>query len=183
MNSFLRYMMKEPHLSKMLTIMVRCLESNIPQMISFLDTDVDLHPWERRADVTYISDTEVEINLWSLMKDMLGHASVPALFGHALLEKYPNIIQDVYEMDKGMYYFLMGLPGWFPVPGLMKAHMARFRLWQYMDDYQRALDATADDRPVDYSWGDFDDVSEVTLKRNAMFKSKKPFHLSPQASG
>jgi hypothetical protein len=146
------------------------LEQNIPQMISFLDTEVDLQPWERWSGHRYISENEVEIELFSLMRDMLGCASVPGLFGRGLLEKYPRLLQDVYEMDMGMMYFLIGLPAWTPWPDVFKAHMARRRLWEAMDDQQRALDKLADGEEIDYSWGDLEDVSDFIKDRHKVFK-------------
>lgn len=162
-------LIREPALGKLTQALVRNLELNIPQMISFLDADIDLQPWERRADATFISNTETEINLMSLTRDMMGNASVPALFGHALLEKYPGILHDVYDMDKGMYFFLMGLPSWFPWPGVMRAHLARQRLWQAMDDHQRAMDAAASGKHLDSSWGDLDEyaIFSTRLRRSS----------------
>ncbi len=64
--------MQEPYLGRVSQAMVRGLEINIPQMISFIDTEIDLQPWERAANAIYISDTETEINLMSLMRDMMG---------------------------------------------------------------------------------------------------------------
>jgi hypothetical protein len=165
--------MKEPHLSNVLKGTIRRLEENIPQMISFMDSEIDQQPWECFAKATYISDSETELDFMSLLRDMMGHASVPALFGHALMEKYPELLHDIYDMDTGMHFFLMGLPAWTPWPGVTKAHMARARLWQALDDHQRALDATVDGERVDPSWGDLDDVSEFIMKRHAVFKSKK----------
>jgi hypothetical protein len=165
-------LMKEPELSSMLKPTIRYLEENIPQMITFIDTEIDLQPWERLSNTKYISDDEVEINLMFLMRDLLGHASVPAMFGRGLLDKYPTLLHDVYDMDEGMIFFLMGLPPWIPWPGVFKAHMARRRLWHALDDHQRALDALADGEDVDYSWGDLDDVSEFIMKRHELFKSE-----------
>jgi len=102
----------EPHVGNMLKQLVRSLEDNIPHMVSFIDTQVDLQSWERWADASYVSESEVEINLASLMKDMMGHAAVPAVFGHSILDKYPDLLHDVYDMDAGIYYFLLGLPAW-----------------------------------------------------------------------
>jgi hypothetical protein len=156
---------------------MRGLEQNIPQMISFMEGEIDQQPWERFAQATYISDTESELNLMSLMRDMMGNASVPGLFGRALMEKYPDLLHDVYDMDSGMYFFLAGLPAWTPWPGVLKAHMARSRVWKALDDHQRALDATVDGKPVDRTWGDFDDVSDFIMKRHETFQSKLPRDL------
>ena len=124
--------MREPHLSNMLKGTMRGLETNIPQMISFMKSEIDQQPWERFAKATYISDSETELGLMALMRDMLGSASVPGLFGQAIMDKYPNLLHDVYDMDAGLYFFLLGLPAWTPYPGVMRAHSARFRLWKAM---------------------------------------------------
>lgn len=162
--------MKEPHLSNTLKSTIKALQLNIPQMLTFVDTEVDLQPWERFGKATYISNSETEIDLMALLRDMLGHASVPAFFGQALLDKYPELLHDVYDFDKGMNFFLAGLPAWTPWPTAARAHTARFRLFQALDDHQRALDATAEGKPVDPSWGDLDDISELITKRNKLFR-------------
>jgi hypothetical protein len=163
-------MMREPQISTMVNVVTRNLNQNIPQMISFVAEDIDLHPWERWANANYISDSETELDLMALVRDMLGHASVPAIFGSSLMEKYPELLHDVYAMDYGMYYLLMGLPALTPWPGVAQAHMARFRVWEALDDQQRALDAVAEGKPIDPSWGELDDVSELLLKRNAFYR-------------
>ena len=141
-------------------------------MISFIDTEIDLQPWEKHSNTQYVSESEVEIDLMSLLRDMLGHASIPGMFGQGLLEKYPTLLHDLYDMDEGMMFFLLGLPAWTPWPGVFKAHMARRRLWQALDDQQRSLDLLADGEDVDYSWGEMDDVSEFILRRHEVFKSE-----------
>ena len=105
----------------------------------------------------------------------MGHASVPAFFGRALMEKYPDLLQAVYDFDAGFKFFLMGLPVWTPWPGVMKAHLGRSRLWEALDDLHRALDAQADGQPVDSSWGDLDDVSDIIMERHTIFKSKSSY--------
>jgi hypothetical protein len=167
-----RYMMREPHLGALLRAVIRGFEYNIPQMISFVDTEIDLQPWERVSEITFVSSSEIEVNLMSLFREMMGHASIPAFFGQALMEKYPNLLQDIYGMDRGMMFFLMGLPSWFPWPGVMEAHLARFRLWHAMSDLQRALDAIVVGAAIDSSWGDLEDVSEFIMERHSFFKGK-----------
>jgi hypothetical protein len=170
--------MMEPHLSNMLRGTIRGLEENIPQMISFAEGDIDLQPWERWAKASYISNSETEVNLMSLMRDMMGHASVPGVFGRGLMDKYPNILHDIYDMDAGFMYFLMGLPQWTPWPSVNRAHQARQRVWRALDDQQRALDASVDGKPFDSAWGDLDDVSEYIMKRHALFKGKNIYFLN-----
>lgn len=105
---------------------------------------------------------------------MLGHACIPAMFGRALLDKYPTLLQDVYAMDKAMVFFLLGLPAVTPLPGVFGAHMVRRRVWGAMDAQQRALDGLAEGKgdEVDYEWGDLGDVSELVLERNKLWRGK-----------
>ena len=165
-------LMKEPYLSQLLEPTIRNLEENIPQMISFTDSEIDQQPWERWAKTSCISDSESEVNLMSLTRDMMGHASVPAFWGRALMEKYPNLLHDVYDLDSGFYFFLMGLPAWTPWPGVMKAYVGRYQAREALDDLQQALDALADGKPIDPSWGELDDVSGFIMDRHTIFKSK-----------
>jgi hypothetical protein len=69
LNSSFMFLMKEPHLSNVLNATTKNLEINIAQMLTFVDTEVDLHPWERFGNATYISNSETEIDLMALMRD------------------------------------------------------------------------------------------------------------------
>lgn len=165
-------MLDEPHLSETLDGIARMLEQNIPSMISFVDTDIDRQPWEQYAQANSISATKTEIWLISLLRDMMGHTLVPAVYGHALMEKYPAILHDVYEMDLGRRYLLSWLPAWTPWPGVVQAHMARFKVLQCLDDHQKAIDATVSGGDAEISWGDLDDVSKLIMERNPIYKSE-----------
>jgi hypothetical protein len=171
--------MQEPYLGDLIKSTMRNLEENIPQMISFTDSDIDQQPWERSAEASYISNSEMEINLMVLVRDMLGTASIPAVFGRGLIEKYPSILHDIHDMDDGKWYFMMGIPSWTPWPPITRAYLARRRVWQGLDGLQEALDATVDGKNVDSSWGDLDDVSKFIMKRHALYKGNilSPFKL------
>lgn len=171
--------MKEPHLSSMLDKTLRNLEGLIPQMVSFMDSEIDQHPWEKWANAEYISNNEMEVDLMALVRDILGHASVPSLFGREFLDNNPHVLHDIYEMDRGMMYFIMGLPWFTPWPAVARAYYSRSQIQQSMTKFQEALDATVDGKQVDSSYGDLDDVSEFILKRHELFRSKiaKEFNL------
>lgn len=173
LQSTLKNFMKEPHLTNLLGSMVRNLEQSIPQMISFVDGDVDQHSWERCASATFISDSETEIDLLKLIQGVLNAASIPAIFGSGLIEKYPNLIHDLHDMEAGMPYFMMGLPAWIPFPTIGRAYLARQRVLRAMDSFQEALDALVDDESMDFSWGNLDDVSELIMNRHAIYKGKE----------
>lgn len=161
----------------------KLLEQNIPQMVTFLETSVDLQPWERCANATLISPQESEMSLMPLMHMMMGHAAVSALFGSEILERYPDLIQILDEMDKGMHYFLWGLPAWFPWPGVMKSHIARYKLWQYLDDYEQALDNKLSSKPNESLWGDLEDVSDFIMARHRILKENGSENKEPASTG
>lgn len=164
--------MKEPYLSSMLDKTIRNLEGLIPQMVSFMDSEIDQHPWEKWANAEYISNNEMEVDLMALVRDILGHASVPSLFGREFLDNNPHVLHDIYEMDRGMMYFIMGLPWFTPWPAVARAHYSRSQIQQSMTKFQEALDASVDGKQMDSSWGDLDDVSDFILKRHELFRSK-----------
>ena len=163
--------MKEPYLSNMLRATVGYMEQNIPQMLSFTDSTIDQQPWEHWANASFISNSKTEIDLMAMLRDLIGHAALPGVFGKSLMEKYPGLLHDIYDMDTGMMFFVMGLPAWTPIPKVYRPHLARQRCWRAMDDFQTALDANVAGHP-DPMWGDLDDVSPFILGRNKVYQSK-----------
>lgn len=71
LNGVFTLLMKEPHLSNALNATIKSLETNIANMLTFMDTEVDLQPWERFGNSDYISDSETEIDLMALMRDSM----------------------------------------------------------------------------------------------------------------
>ncbi|EHL01702.1 putative 25-hydroxycholesterol 7-alpha-hydroxylase [Glarea lozoyensis 74030] len=172
LNTTYKYMLREPYLGQMLNTTVRNMERHICSMVSFVDTDIDLQPWERYAEASYVSDTETSLDLMKLMRDVMGHASIPAMHGNAFLDKYPEVLHDIYELDKGMLYLIMGLPAWTPWSPVISAHNARRRLWEALDAQQVAMDAQAKGEDPGDGWGDMEDVSPFTRNRNEMYRDK-----------
>ncbi|KAL2067855.1 hypothetical protein VTL71DRAFT_15953 [Oculimacula yallundae] len=170
LNACNRYILSSPESTQILKSTISNLERNIPQMISFISTPIDHQPWEHSAQPSFISPTETSLNLISLLRSVTGHALLPAVFGHALLEKHPSVLQDVFEVDAGRQHLLKKLPPWTPWPGVVKAHMARFRVWRCLDELQKVLDATVEGMGGDASWGDLEDVSEFVWKRNGVYR-------------
>lgn len=170
--------MREPFLGALMKATVDRFQHSIPEMISFTASVIDQQPWERSSDCTLVSSKPqmVEVNLLSLLRDLMGSASVPAFFGQSFLENYPHTLQDIYDMDSGMIYLLMGFPRWFPIPGVAKAHIARRRLWDSTIDFYQAYDDFLDGKAVDARWGEMDDVSEVIKGRTLIYKG---IHVVP----
>ncbi|KAG9230325.1 cytochrome P450 [Amylocarpus encephaloides] len=170
LNSTLGSLMRDPGLSELLGRTVKNMEKNVSEMITFVDTEIDLQPWEKFGNASLISDTETEIDLVALMRDMMGHASIPAMYGSAFLQKYPDLLHEIYDMDKGIMYFFLGVPALAPFPASIKARIARSNIWGALDDQQRALDAHAEGKHVDSAWGDMEDISVFARKRNEIYR-------------
>ncbi|KAM3071989.1 hypothetical protein ACMFMG_008455 [Clarireedia jacksonii] len=171
LNKLFGYLMKEPYLSRMLDNTTNNLEKLIPQMVSFVESPIDQQPWERYANAEYISSKEMEVDLMALVRDVMGHASVPSVFGRALLENCPHVLHDIYDLDDGMMYFMAGLPWWTPWPSVARAYFARSQAWDSMTKFHKALDASVDGKHVDPSWGDMDDISDFIMKRHEAFRN------------
>ncbi|CCU77342.1 Putative Cytochrome P450 [Blumeria hordei DH14] len=178
--SIYQYLINKPHVEKITKRISLLLEQNIPQMVSFLETSIDLQPWERCANASLISPNQSEMSLMPLIHMMMGYASVSAIFGSEILERYPDLIETLDEMDKGIQYFLWGLPAWLPWPGVMKSHIARYKLWKYMDDYEIALDNILSCKPNECSWGDLEDVSDF-IKARHKFLKENGFNIKERA--
>lgn len=86
-------------------------------------------------------------------------------------------------MDAGRSYLLRKLPPWIPWPGIVQAHMARFKVWQCLDEQQKVLDAMVKGEAVESAWGYLEDVSMLVLKRNAVFRGTQPTHPSASFIG
>lgn len=163
-------MMKEPYASRMVDKALSVLQTNIPQMISFMDSPIDQQPWEKSGNAVSISPSETEISLLPMVRDVLSHASVPALMGQAFMDNNPFILEDLYEMDRGLPWLLSGLPGWLPFPPLVKAHIARNRVQDAMNRFHRALDKTVDGESVEAAWANMEDVCDLMMKRHQIYR-------------
>lgn len=165
--------MREPYLGETLGVVVKILEDNIANMITFMEGTIDQQPWEKSSGCEVISSAPptVEIELFSLMRDMMGHASVPSLFGKSFLEVYPDVLNEVYAMDYGFKWLMTGLPRWVPILPLTKAHIARKRARDMVAKFFEAFDKAVDGNP-DPIWGDLDDVSQLIKSRNAIYRGK-----------
>ncbi|OWO99881.1 cytochrome P [Marssonina coronariae] len=158
LNACTKFLLDEPHLTKIFEVLVKNLERNIPQMISFIETPIDFQPWEQYAEACFISSSETEINLTSLIRDMMGYAAVPSIFGPALIENNPSILQDVRNMDAGRNYLLKNVPPWMPWPAVALARMARSKVWQSLEGHQKFIDVATAEEEAEPSWGDLCDI-------------------------
>lgn len=77
-------------------------------------------------------------------------------------------------MHSSFYLLAIGLPRWFPIPGLVPAHIARRRLLLHVGKFNHALDKViaGEDPGTDYR--DLSDVSEAYLALQATIRTFGP---------
>jgi hypothetical protein len=61
-------------------------------------------------DELFADETDVEVDIVSWLRDHMFNASTHALYGSRLLEIYPELTQDIWDVDAAMVPLLAGLP-------------------------------------------------------------------------
>ncbi|KAF1985993.1 hypothetical protein K402DRAFT_454673 [Aulographum hederae CBS 113979] len=122
-------------------VMSKAFERTLPDLVSFMPTLIDQHPWERLTTVTPFegSPPTVETSLYPLIQSYLTHITATALLGAEFLENNPSLPADLHTMAAALPLLLTGLPRWIPLPRLTTAHIARHRLLTSLDTFHVAL--------------------------------------------
>ncbi|KAI9826869.1 MAG: hypothetical protein M1832_005808 [Thelocarpon impressellum] len=164
-------LLRGPHLTEMLAETTRRMNEHIPNMISFVDSPVDQALWERvHGPVLLAGGETVEVGLFALLRDFLGHLSTPATMGQAFLQNNPHFLQDLWIFDYGLHWLSTGLPRWLPIPRLTRAHLARERLLDTLAAWHRVMDKTVEGVDPGFEWRDMDDVSELMKRRHQKWR-------------
>ncbi|KAI9741846.1 MAG: hypothetical protein M1834_000234 [Cirrosporium novae-zelandiae] len=168
-------LLEESHLNHAISITVRNMELNVPNLVSFSPSLVDQSLWERPANVHVIDPTTTpngtptaEVSFYPLIRNFVAHMIVPALVGAAFVENFPDIFQDLWALDDAMVPMLAGLPRWFPLPSLPPAYAARRRLIAAMMELDDAINAEekGEEPEGGFRWADLSDVSELIRRRS-----------------
>ena len=135
----------EPHLGALAASVAQDLQREAANLVTFNESPVDQMPWERAADVelrtTALGESVVEASLLPLVRDFCAHLANRALFGADLLANFPDLLADMWALDRGFFLLATGLSRFVPIPGLPRAHLARRRLLQHFETYHAALAA------------------------------------------
>ncbi|KAI9797536.1 MAG: hypothetical protein M1833_005447 [Piccolia ochrophora] len=154
------------------------MEVQIPNFLSFAPSLIDQNLWERVGDVDIVGDVGLgaphgevaDVNLLALVREFIGHVSMPTLMGQSFLENFPNTLQDLWMFDRGIKYLALGFPRWLPARAATQAHLARARLLYSIRSFHRALNQANAETPSKMEWGDMDDVSELMERRAAIWR-------------
>lgn len=169
-----KYLMTEPTLGAMVGETVRRLRENVVNFVSFTDSIVDQTLWERVADVKATKDLEgedvVEASLLPLVREWVAHTANASIMGSNFLAKFPDFFEDLWTLDRGFLLMVAGLPKWFPIPMLTRAHLAQRRMLDKMCTFHEAMEADANGEDPGPDWRDLDDVSALVKERVKVYR-------------
>lgn len=160
-------------------LIIAGINANIPSLLSFSDSVVDQNLWERDGYLLMNVDRQsgnqeslaVEASLFPLIRNFVGHVSVSSMMGAEFLEHYPNTLNILWDFDDGFKYMILGLPRWFPILSLPKAHIARLNLLNAFGTFHRALDQVTAGGHAEVPWRDMNDVSALMRDRSAVWQA------------
>ncbi|THC96114.1 hypothetical protein EYZ11_004388 [Aspergillus tanneri] len=175
------HMLREPFISEATAVLVRMIELETPNLVTFCHSVVDQALWERGSDLTVVGEpgkSACEVNFFALIRNFVGQATTATLMGQAILDVYPNLLKDVWTLDDRFPFVAMGLPRWLPIPGLTAAYAARNRLLEAMAAFQQAFNYWDDGIDPGIKFRDLDDVCKPIKQRMRLSKS---LGLTPQS--
>ena len=146
------------------------IHEQVPNLVSFSESIVDQNPWERSA-YAVLHTSAVEVSLFTLIRNFVGHISLPPLFGTEFLEAYPNTLDDLWDLEGGYRWLMFDMPRWLGIPALTRAHIARRRLLDTMRSLEKSMDLVAEDKEPRKPWRDLSDVGIILHKRSRVWRA------------
>ncbi|KAF9887662.1 hypothetical protein FE257_009755 [Aspergillus nanangensis] len=164
---------REPFTTQASEAMVQLIQRETPNLVTFCRSVVDQAPWERGSGVMIAEGHDqpaCEANLFALIRGFVGHITTSTLMGHAILEAFPHLLDDIWLFDNRFPLLAMGLPRWLPLPGLPAAYAARDRVLGSLAAFHQAFVQLEDGIDPDVKLRELDDVSEPIKQRIRMSK-------------
>ena len=160
-------------LSNIVERLITNLEEHGPNLVSFSDSIVDENPWERSSNPRTKSNERglggkvmsVEIDLFALIKNFLGHLTILSVMGPEFLELHPHFLEMLWNFDRGWRPMLLGCPRWLPFPGLLKAYIARRGLSQSVLSFHQAANSHTEDELPKQAGSVFGEASQLFKDR------------------
>ena len=110
---------------------IHTLSLSLPDLITFNSSMVDQLEWERVAGIELTDGVdEAECDLFAIVNQFLCSAIISPITGPQFPESYQLLASDLATLNQYYYSLALGLPRFFPLPGLPGASLARRRLLQ-----------------------------------------------------
>lgn len=175
-------MSREPFISDVSTAIIKLLQRNVPNLVSFSRSPVDQFQWERDGHVSTSEENQStsEARLFELIRGFVGHNLSTLLMGEAFVENFPLFLTDLWTLDKNFVPLFLGLRRWVPTtPNISAGFPARDRLLHIMSVFYRAFTAWDDGIDPGIELRELEDVSDLVKERMRTFRK---LELSPSAS-
>ncbi|KAL4986644.1 RNA12 protein-domain-containing protein [Aspergillus falconensis] len=176
--------MHEPSLSQISTTAARFIERETPNLVTFSAAPIDQMLWERPGDVTVIEGKGqqlCEVDFFALIRHFVGTVTTTSLFGQAILDTFPTLLQDVWSVDDQFATLSMGPPRYL-TPAISAAYIARDRLLDALAIFHQALLLWDEGKDLGMEFRDLRDLEDVSEPIKNRARMAKDLGLSPQAS-
>ncbi|KAL4928265.1 RNA12 protein-domain-containing protein [Aspergillus undulatus] len=176
--------MHEPSLSQTSTAAARFVERETPNLVTFSPAAIDQMLWERPSDAQIIegaSQPTCEVDFFTLIRNFVGTATTSSLFGQAILDTFPNLLEDVWSVDDQFATLSMGPPRYL-TPGISKAYIARDRLLDTLTVFHQALLLWDEGKEVPMELRDLRDLDDVSEPIKNRIRKAKELGLSARDS-
>lgn len=149
--------------------LIRQIETNVPDFVTFSTSLVDQLSWERAGRATVISgdnDRHCTAHLFALVRSFVGKIVTGQLMGTSFLDAYSDdVVDDLSDFSSKFSSFVVGIPRWVPDYGLPKAYNCRRKLLRHLTFFHNAFAAGSDGRDPGFEWRELDDVSQFMQSR------------------
>ncbi|OQO03535.1 hypothetical protein B0A48_10199 [Cryoendolithus antarcticus] len=170
---YVNFSSKEP-LDAMVGRTAERVRAMIGEFVTGNESQVDQTLWERFANAEVKRDAKgeevVEVDLLELVRDWCARAANASIIGSDFVNNFPEFWKDLYEMDRGFLLLATGLPRWLPIPPLTRAHLARKRMLDSLELFERAVDKHGDGEDAGAEWRELDDVGPVVKGRLELYR-------------
>ena len=168
----LALLMHDPYLADISSAALKSIERETPNLVSFCRSAVDQASWERQSEITVIdgSAPACEANLFALTRNFVGYITTSVFMGQAILDFYPDLLQDLWALDSQFHLLMAGAPRWLPHSGVSAAYAARYRLQKVIATFHAAFGEAEDGRDPRVEFCDLDDISEPERVRMRLWR-------------
>lgn len=169
-----KHIMDESPLREIVSQTARKTESSIADLVTGNSSPVDQMLWERDSDIVHTKNKGgekiVEASLLPLIRDFAAHTAIPTFMGSDFLANFPDFFDDIWKLDRGFSLLAAGLPRWLPIPSLTRAHIARRRMLDRIDNFHAAMEKQADGKDPGPDWTNLDDVGALVKARVRVYR-------------
>lgn len=150
------------------------LRISIADLVTFNTSPADQMEWEQIAEVDTMDDGQggslVEADLFQLTRNFVAYITTGATFGDDFVKNFPDFAKHLWQFDHHFVKLAMDIPSSLPYGPLRRARAARQKLLAYLDEFHAAFDKHSKGEDTDARWENFDAVSDLVKKRQALYR-------------